>query len=497
MTSTEPAQASLWPRVAFWAGPLVFLGCVLWSQGGASGELSPEAMRLLGVTGWMALWWISEAVPIAATSMLPLALFPLFGISKMSAVASPYMHPLVILLMAGFMVALALERWELHRRVALRVLQAVGTSPRRLILGMMVASAGCSMWISNTATTLVMLPIGMALVLRASEREPDRPGDVRAFGTALFLGLAYAANVGGLGTPIGTPPNLVMIGIFEKAFPEAPPITFLDWMLMACPLVVIFVPVIWLYLTRLAHPVADALDMGSKEILNEERARLGTLDVDARNTALIFGLVAILWVTRAIKTGDGAVVGWAPALGVQAHVNDATVAVLGALILFAWPSKTRPGERLLDWETARSIPWAVILLFGGGFALAGAFKSTGLSVWIAGGLESLAGLPTLLMVAIIALGVTFLTEVTSNTATTTILMPILAAFAAGMGLPPELVMVPAVLSASCAFMLPVATAPNAIVFGTGHIPIKAMARAGFAVNLFGASLITLWVMLLY
>lgn len=497
MNSDPASGPGPWTSAAFWSGPAVFLACVLWSRGGASGDLSPEAMRLLGVTGWMALWWITEAVPIAATSMLPLALFPLFGISKMSAVAAPYMHPLVILLMAGFMVALALERWELHRRVALGVLRVVGTSPRRLILGMMIASAGCSMWISNTATTLVMLPIGLALVIRASEREPDRPAEVKAFATALFLGLAYAANVGGLGTPIGTPPNLVMIGIYEKAFPQAPPITFLDWMLMACPVVIVFVPAIWLYLTRLAHPVADALDMGSKEILDEERARLGPLNTDARNTALIFGLVALLWISRAIKTGDGTVIGWAPALGVQAYVNDATVAVVGALILFAWPSKTRSGERLLDWETARAIPWAVILLFGGGFALAGAFKATGLSAWIAGGLESLAGLPTIAMVAIIALGVTFLTEVTSNTATTTILMPILAAFAAGMGLAPELVMIPAVLSASCAFMLPVATAPNAIVFGTGHIPIKSMARAGIAVNLSGALLITAWVMVLY
>jgi sodium-dependent dicarboxylate transporter 2/3/5 len=476
---------------------VLFLAAVFISSRAGDATLTPEAIRLLGATAWMALWWVSEVVPIAATSMLPLALFPLFGIGSMKAAAASYMHPLVVLLMAGFMVALALERWELHRRLALRVLAAVGTSPRRLILGMMIACALCSMWISNTATTLVMLPIGMALVARAREREPDRGPEVAAFATALFLGLAYAANVGGLGTPIGTPPNLVMLGIYEKASPDADPITFLDWMMMACPLVIVFVPAIWLYLTRVAHPVADALDMGSGDLVSEERAAMGPMNRDALTTALIFALVALLWITRAIKVGDGTVMGWAPALGVAADVNDATVAVFGALLLFSWPAKTRPGERLLDWETARALPWAVLLLFGGGFALAGAFKSTGLSVWIAGGLETLAGLPVLAMVAIIALGVTFLTEVTSNTATTTILMPILAAFAVGTGIAPELVMIPAVLSASCAFMLPVATAPNAIVFGTGTIPMKAMARAGLAVNLGGAVLITAWVMALY
>lgn len=448
-----------------------------------------------GVTVWMAVWWIFEVVPIAATSMLPLALFPLLGIVNMKTVAASYMHHIVVLLMTGFMVALAIERWALHKRVALAVLLRVGTSPRRLILGMMIASAVCSMWISNTATTLVMLPIGVALVARARTRVGDDPAAVAPFATALFLGIAYAANVGGMGTPIGTPPNVVFLGIYEQVFPDRDPITFLGWMGMAVPLVVVFIPLIWLVLTRRAHRVEDSLDMGSHALLVEEAESQGAMNRDQRSVALVFGLMALAWITRQIKLGDGQLVGWAPALGLDSWVEDATVASAAALLLFAWPASTEKGKKLLDWQTARRLPWDVLLLLGGGFALAAAFQQSGLSEAVAHSMAGLEHLPVWIFVAVIALGVTFLTEVTSNTATTTVLMPILAAFAAATGLSPELVMIPAVLSASCAFMLPVATAPNAIVYGTGEIPISSMARVGVMINLMGAALITLWLCL--
>ncbi|MEC9071554.1 MAG: SLC13 family permease, partial [Myxococcota bacterium] len=458
---------------------------------------SRDAVVVAGVTAWMAIWWISEVVPIAATSLLPLAVFPLLGVSSTKAVALAYMNPFIVLLMAGFMAALALERWNLHKRLSLAVLSAVGASPSRLVLGMMLACAFSSMWISNTATTLMMLPIGMALVARAEAREGVSTVAVTGFATALYLGIAYGASVGGLATPIGTPPNLIFMGVYEESFPEADPITFASWVSMALPLVIVFLVAIWFYLTRIAHKVSDDLDMGSADILAEERRGLGVMTGDQKTVAAIFVGMALLWVTRRVRLGDGELAGWAPALGLDGLVNDATVAVAGAVLLFAWPSRSLPGERLLDWPTAKKIPWEVVLLFGGGVSLAGVFKVSGLSAAVAQGLTGLAGLPTVALVAIIALSVTFLTEVTSNTATTTILMPVLAAFSEATGISAELVMIPAVLSASCAFMLPVATAPNAIVFGTGRVTMATMARTGFALNLLGAVLVTLWVLVRY
>ncbi|MGM0577209.1 MAG: SLC13 family permease [Myxococcota bacterium] len=494
MTEESP---TLGVRAAFAAGPLLgVLGAVLAATDTAPAGWSPESLEVAGVAAWMAVWWVSEAVPVAATSLLPLALFPLLGVAPMGDVAQPYMHPFIVLLMAGFMAALAIERWSLHRRLALGILIRVGTSPRRLVLGMMIACAGCSMWISNTATALMLLPIGMALVSQARERlGRDDPG-LRAFASALFLGIAYSASVGGLGTPIGTPPNLIFLGVYEESFPERDPIGFLSWMRFAIPLVVVMLAILWVYLTRVARPVPKDLPMGSREVLREELDAMGPMDADQRAVGGVFLAMALLWVTRRVVV-DGDVVGWAPAFGLDDLVNDATVAVVGALVLFAWPSRTDPGERLLDWETARDIPWAVVLLFGGGMSLAHGFQASGLSEGIAAALGDLSGLPTAAMVAVIALAVTFLTEVTSNTATTTVLLPVLAAFSTAAGLAPEVVMIPAVLAASCAFMLPVATPPNAIVYGSGAVEMREMARAGFAVNLVGTAVITAWVLVAF
>lgn len=487
-------------RLARVVGPLGFALALVAAWAAPTGDaavLSREALVVAGVGFWMAVWWIAEAAPIGATSLLPLALFPLTGVVAMRDVARPYMHPFIVLLMAGFMAALAIERTGLHRRVALRVLLTVGTSPRRLVLGMMLATALCSMWISNTATTLMMLPIGLALVHEAESRSAKNTGEIRAFSTALFLGIAYAASIGGLVTPIGTPPNLIFMGVYAKTFPERPPISFFDWMVWVTPVAAILLAFTWLWLTRVAHRVSTSLPVGGRELLRGELDAMGPADRDQKAVGAIFAMMALLWITRSVTLGGGTSIGWSVLLGIQSTADDATVAVLGLLLLLIVPSRAHPGTALLDWDTAKSIPWEVVLLFGGGVALAEAFQTSGLSAAIAGSLIGLAALPALLLVGAVCLIVTFLTEITSNTATATILMPVLASFAMATGLAPEEIMVPAVLSASCAFMLPVATPPNAIVYGSGRVSMAAMARAGLAINLFGAALIAVWAVLVF
>ena len=487
-----PTRISPVLRAAFWLGPtLGLLGIALAADGQPIGSLSPVAIQVAGIAAWMAVWWISEVVPVAATSLIPMAAFPLLGVLPMKAAAEPYMSPFIVLLMTGFMAALAIERWNLHRRLALNVLLRVGTSPARLLLGMMIATALCSAWISNTASTLIMLPIGLALLNRGEETlGPDDP-QLRRFGLVLFLGIAYAASIGGLATPIGSPPNLIFLENYNT-IRGAEAIGFADWMAFGVPTVVVLVPLVWLYLAYGVGKLPRALPLGSHELLTSERRRLGSMTRDELMVAVVFGVMALLWVTRKIDLGEGHIVGWAPALGLTKLVDDATVAVAGVLVLFALPSQTEPGERLLDWATAKNIPWDVVLLFGGGIALAAGFKSSGLSGAIASGLAGLGEWPLPLVILSISLVVTFLTEVTSNTATANILMPVLAAFATTSDLSATKVMIPAAIACSCAFMLPVATAPNALVYGTGKVPIPAMARTGFAINIGAALLVSVY-----
>jgi sodium-dependent dicarboxylate transporter 2/3/5 len=470
------------------SGPLLALAAALVGQ---LDGLDAPAWQVAGLTAWLAIWWVSEAVPVAATSLLPVLFFPLLGLVPVREVMAAYMHPFVMLLLAGFMAALAIERWNLHRRVAFRILLAVGTSPSRLILGVMVATAVCSMWISNTASTLIMLPIALALVAKVRESGQASEEEVQRFGLVLLLALCYSASVGGLGTPVGSPPNLIFMAHHGN-------ISFLDWLSFGIPTVVILIPVIWFYLTRFFGKLPKHLSVGGRDILQTELRGLGPMSAEEKSVAFVFLLMAGLWVTREIivsvdpQTGAKEVVGWASLLGLsKVYAHDAMVAVLGALLLFAWPSKNKPGERLLDWATAKQIPWDVLLLFGGGIALAGAFKASGLSSHIVSGLTGLSTLPPLLLILSIALTVTFLTEVTSNTATANVMMPLLAGFASSTGLSQADVMIPAVLAVSCAFMLPVATAPNAIVYGSGLVPIKQMMRAGLGLNIIAALIISL------
>ena len=455
----------------------------------------PDALKVAGVAFLMAAWWVTEAIPIPATSLLPLALFPVLRVQPFAMVSNGYSDKFILLLMGGFFIALALERWNLHRRIALGIIVRVGTEPTRLVLGFMLAGALLSMWISNTATTLMMLPIAIAVIQRMEENVSD-PKQLRPMGIALMLGIAYACNVGGLGTPIGTPPNLVYLQNYAEAFPDADLPTFVDWFLLTAPFVVVMLGVIWWILTRGMNRIDPNLRVGDADTIQDELTGMGRLNTPERRALAVFVITALLWIFRKPITIAGSQIGgWSPALGLDGLVEDGTVAIGAALVMFLLPAGPKhPGEKLLDWETAVRIPWGLLLLFGGGLSLASGFKSTGLSEWIGHGLAQFADLPLWALIGLICLSVTFLTEITSNTATTTILMPILASVCVEHQIDPNNLMLPAALSASCAFMLPVATAPNAIVFGTGRVTMGDMVRCGFAINLAGVLLLTAWLL---
>ena len=437
------------------------------------GELSAPAATTAAITLWCAIWWLSEAVPIPVTSLLPLSVLPLLGALTPSEVAQSYGSPLILLLLGGFMLSGALARSGAHRRLALNMIRAcsrLGT--RGLVLGFMLAAALLSMWISNTATTLMLLPVALAVL------EDER---FRKLTIPLLLGTAYAASIGGTATPIGTPPNLIYLQVASDQFGSAP--SFPLWMSWGLPVVILMLPVVFFWLTR---------SVKSSSMPNIESP--GPWQTAEIRVLIVFGITALLWMTRTAPFG-----GWQEALNLPT-ANDAAVAMLAVVLLCMIPAGRdehckekgrRRSARLLDWETAGSIPWGVLLLFAGGITLARAFIETGLSDSLANHLTILAGMPTWLMVLCVCLSVTFLTEVTSNTATTSLLMPVLASTAIATDIPPELLMVPAAISASFAFMLPVATAPNAVIYGSGKIPIRVMAKEGFILNLIGAVVITL------
>jgi solute carrier family 13 (sodium-dependent dicarboxylate transporter), member 2/3/5 len=414
----------------------------------------------LGVTTLCIVWWVFEPIPIPATSLVPLALLPLLGVLTPRDVAGAYGHSLILLLLGGFILSTALERNGAHRRIALTMVNAFGgTSSRRLVFGFMAAAAGLSMWISNTATTLMLLPVALAVLERSEDPDLAKP---------LLLGIAYAASVGGIGTPIGTPPNIIFMGVYEQLVGER--ITFATWMMWAVPVVLAFLPVMAFYLTRRlgGHP-APAMP------------KVGAWSAAEVRVLVVFAMTALLWITRQEPFG-----GWSALLGV-AHSDDYMVAFLAVTALFLIPDGR--GARLLDWETAARIPWGMLILFGAGIAIAEAFTQSGLSQSIGALLSGLATLHVLVVMLCVCLTVTFLTEATSNTATTTLLMPILAAGAMGAGMDPKLLMIPAAMSASCAFMLPVATAPNVIMFSTGKFTLEEMAREGLALNFMGVAII--------
>jgi sodium-dependent dicarboxylate transporter 2/3/5 len=445
--------------LAIVCGPLIATGLWIWlnTQG-----LSAAACWCAAIATVCVLWWILEPVPIPVTSLLPLAILPLVGVLTPGQVAQAYGSPLILLLLGGFLLSTAMASSGAHRRLALYMVRMLGGgSSRRVVLGFMLASAVLSMWISNTATTLMLLPVAMAVLESAKDK---------ALAIPLLLGLAYSASVGGLGTPIGTPPNLVFMQVYTVN--TGTQVGFVQWMGWALPVVILFLPIMWLWLTRkLHHQPAPVLP------------HPGAWQSRERRVLAVFGLTALAWMTRSEPFG-----GWSHWFGLEG-ANDASVALLAVVLMSVLPDGQ--GKRLLDWKTASTIPWGVLLLFSGGICLARGFVESGLSGQLGNALSGLSGTHPLLMIGIICLSVTFLTETTSNTASTTLLMPILAAAAIAADVEPALLMVPAVLSASCAFMLPVATAPNSIVFSSGMVRTRVMAREGLALNLIGAVIVSL------
>ena len=473
-------------KIAMIAGPLLALILILFF------DLDPENRKVTltaAIAMWMAIWWITEAIPIAATALLPVVLFPLLGVVEGRAVASEYFNHIIFLFIGGFMVALALQRWNLHKRIALKIILVIGTSPARIILGFMVASFFLSMWISNTATVMMMLPIAMAVIARLEDSFEKRGVDRVA--TSLLLGTAYASSVGGMATLIGTPPNLAFARIFEETFPLGPEVSFAGWIIFSLPISIVFLAVIWAYMAFRAR-MGKGREEADKSIFLEEYKKLGPFSFEEKVVLIDFLLLAFLWLFRTpLSIGNFMIPGWSTLLPAPEFIDDGTVSITMALILFLIPSKSRPGRMIMDWKTAVSLPWGIVILFGGGFALAHAFKASGLSVWIGAQLGDLSSLPPLLIIAGICLTMTFLTELTSNTATTQTILPIIAGVAIGVGINPLLLMIPATLSASCAFMLPVATPPNAIVYGAGRFKISTMSKAGIFLNIVGVFIITL------
>jgi sodium-dependent dicarboxylate transporter 2/3/5 len=443
--------------------------------------MSPEARRLGACAVWMAVWWISEAVPIPVTALLPIVLFPVLGVMSASAVTGPYAHHLIYLFMGGFLIAVAMERWNLHRRIALQVVRRTGSSPARLVLGFMTATAFLSMWISNTAATMMMVTIGMAVL---KQLLPDGGRESSPFGTALMLGIAYAASIGGTATLIGTPPNAILAGVLAQNYDVE--LGFAEWMRFALPLATVMLLVTWLYLTRIAFPVGDAIVSDAAAHIERQIEALGPMSKPERRVAVVFASVALLWMGRGLSD-------WS----LLDRINDSTIAIAGALSLFVIPADWKQRVFLLDWATAVRIPWDIIILFGGGFALAAGFAETGLSVWLAEQLRGLQGVPPVFVVVSVALLVLFLTEVTSNTATASVMLPVLGALADALQLQPALLMVTATLCASFAFMLPVATPPNAIVFSSRCVSVPQMARAGLWLNLTAVLLVTAFVYFWY
>jgi len=466
----------LFRQLALLAGPLLAIlvySLVPERAAGLNGEeivLGTAGRATAGMAAWMALWWLTEATSIYATALLPLALMPLTGASTIKETASAYAHPLIFLFLGGFILALALERWHLHRRFAIRVLKLIGTKPATLVGGFMFVAATLSMWITNTATTLVMLPILLSIISLLDKDSPHR----KNFSLCLLLGVAYAASIGGIGTIIGTVPNMFTVSFIQNELDID--ISFAKWMTIGLPIVVLFVPLVWWMLTQWIYPPGDeAID---RSFLDEKPE---PWTMGAKLTLTIFLLTAACWICRPL------LIEWPPLSG----LSDTGIAIIAALLLFSIPVNLKQREFLMDWDTALKVPWGVLILFGGGLALAGAIRANGVGELLANQLSILQGVPPLVMTLMVVSLIIFLTELTSNTATTTALIPIFAVMAEGLGINPLAIILPATIAASCAFMLPVATPPNAIVFSSNLISIPEMAKAGFWLNLTGILLISL------
>ncbi len=476
--------------IGFWGGILVFLAIAFLLNINPGNK---HTTYMLAIATLMAIWWVTEAVPVAITALLPIVLYPLFGIMSGKTASATYINHLIFLFIGGFIVALAMEKWNLHRRIALKILLWVGVSPFKILLGFMLATAFLSMWISNTATAMMMVPIALSVI---SQLEEDIGKEkMQKYSIALLLGIAYSASIGGIATLIGTPPNIAFTQIFAQSFAHAPEISFAKWILFGLPISIIMLAVAVLVLYILFVPKIK-WDKSIKKHLKQQYQALGKIKFEEIVVLVSFIILALLWLFRSgfdISFGhfNLHLPGWAKLFAHPKYFNDGTAAILVALILFMIPSKQTPGDTIMDCQSLKKLPWNIVLLFGGGFALAKGFEVSGLSLWIAHKFAALSSLNIVFVVAIISLTIAILTEFTSNTATTQMVLPVLAAIAVGIKVNPLLLMIPATISASLAFMLPVATPPNIIIFGTNRVTIPQMLKAGILLDLIGVLVVTL------
>lgn len=470
----EPFNTTKW--IGFFGGLFLFVLMVFSS--------SPEGLSLAGwrtaaVAVLMAVWWVTEVIPIAGTALIPLVLFPVLGVSDIETSAAPYADPMIYLFLGGFIIAIAMQRWDLHRRIALNIIKAIGSKPRNIIFGFIVSSAFMSMWVSNTAATMMMLPIGLSVIqlTRTGNNTMKEQAQYANFAVALMLAIAYAANVGGLGTVIGTPTNALLIAFVQDAYNVE--ISFAQWMSLGIPVVIIGLPIIFYALANFVFPIKIDKLPGGQQYIDSEMDRLGEISKPEKLVAAVFIMVAVLWISRPLIEQ------------VIPGLSDASIAIFGALILFLIPVNLSKGRFLMRWKDAEEIPWGVLILFGGGLSLAGAIQRTGLAEWVGGYFEVLGGWPVILIILVISAIIIMFTELASNSATAAAFLPVIGSVAISIGQDPLLFAVPVTMVASCAFMLPVATPPNAIVYGSGVMDIPQMVRAGLVLNVFFAITITL------
>ncbi|MEM9381047.1 MAG: DASS family sodium-coupled anion symporter [Planctomycetota bacterium] len=489
MTESPKASMEPLPSRARWIGlvlgPLVaglliaLLPAEYVDLEGARVPFDGGARATLAIMAWMAVWWLTEAVDLEATALLPVALFPLVGAGTVAETTAPYASQLIFLFMGGFLIALSMQRWGLDRRIALLTLSACGTTPTRLVGGFMVATAAMSTSISNTATTAMMLPIGLGVIGLVREQGGAAAADERRwanFPLCLLLSIAYAASIGGMSTIIGSPPNGFLVQFAQDELGVE--ISFLRWVAIGGPVALVFLPIAWWAMTRVLYPVPREPIAGGPELLRRELDRLGPMSRGEAITLGVFALTVVAWATRPLLRG------WAPGL------SDGSIAITGALLLFVLPVSARRGIFAMDWRTGRDLPFGILLLFGGGLSLAAAVKRNGVAEFFAAQAGALEGFHPFALLLALTAGMIFLTELTSNLATTATLVPVLSALGPALGLSPLLLVVPVTIAASCAFMLPIATPPNAIVFGSGQITIRQMCRAGLWLNLVGIALIS-------
>lgn len=461
-------------------------------------DLATPAKVTAATAVLMGIWWMTEAIPIPATALVPLIVFPIASDVDIDTVGASYGNSIIFLFMGGFMLALAMQRWNLHRRVALRTVRAMGTRPPMVVAGFMLATAFLSMWVSNTATAVMMIPIGVSVLVLVTDLHDAESGELTDqadddhpeletaalkqaviesdFGTALILGIAYAASIGSLATIIGTPPNTLLVGYLREAHGIS--IGFGQWMLVGLPLAAIFLVIAWAVLTKVLFPPEIDDIPGGRGLIDDEIRLLGPSSAAEKRVAAIFAFAAAAWVTTPLIWPD------------NTPITDAGIAMVAAFLLFVLPAGAQRGVRLLPWHTAEKLPWGVLLLFGGGLALSAQFGSSGLTEWIGEQTAGLGGLPVVLMLVILTGGIIFLTELTSNTATAATFLPVAGGVALGIGVDPLLLAIPVALAATCAFMLPVATPPNAIAYGSGYVTVGQMVRGGLGLNLVGIMLIT-------